>query len=99
MVSIGRETKNYLTTAGINSTMGKYLKTFSRTPNYWLLPSPLSEENSIKIRLASSQTRTSYLSNLNFGTNKDGSNNLSGTRFNRSFAEYSKRYDYLYRKD
>ncbi len=80
-------------------TMKRYLNIFKQSLNYSHNPLPYTDQNNLSLLQTSSKTRASYLNSLNFGTRKDGSNNLSGTRFNKSYSEYSKRYDYLYRKD
>jgi len=96
--NLHKHAKNYHIDA-VNVTMNKYLKLFNKALDYSQTYNPLSDQNSINIFLTPNTTRNSYLNTLNFGTRKDGSNNLSGTRFNRAYSEYSKRYDYLYRKE
>lgn len=91
-----RQTRSYQTKT-IDATIDKYLKVFNQALDYSTTPLHLTDQSIIKIRLTSNSTSNSYFRNLGFG--KDGSNNLSGTRFNKSYSQYSKRYDYLYRKD
>jgi len=96
--TIHKQTKSYNSNT-INVTMDKYLTILNQAIDYSRTPFPLSDQTSVNILLTPSTNRNQYFNNLNFGTRKDGSNNLSGTRFNKSYSEYSKKYDYLYRKD
>jgi hypothetical protein len=81
----------------INNT--KRLKIYSQPTDYRQLPVfPIYSER-VRLSLSTSPFRKTYFDNLNENLSEWNTGINKGTQVNLNYSQYSKRYDYLYRKD